>query len=106
MARPTSTWSRRGAVFALLVALAADLVGLALGLSDDGFGWAFEMPYIVLSGVVAITASVATLILGTLRLAHQRGRDVLMWCAIPGALVTGLGGLILAMLSIAASNSV
>lgn len=97
---------RRGTFVALLVALVADGIGLGLGLSDDGYGWAFEMPAIALCGIVGLTASVAGLILGILRQTQQRGRDVLVWVAIAGAGITAMGSVLLALLAMAASASV
>lgn len=91
---------------AIAIALVADGIGLALGLSDDGYGWAFEMPAIALSGIVGVTASVGGLILGILRQTQQRGRDVLVWVAIAGTLITALGSALLVLVACAASASV
>lgn len=102
----SSGFARRGTFVALLLALIADGIGLGLGLSDDGFGWAFEMPKIALAGIVGVTASVGGLILGILRQTQQRGRDVLVWVAIAGTLITALGSAFLILLALAASASV
>ena len=88
------------------IAMVLDLVGLLMGLSDDGFGWAFKMPSIALSGLAALTASIGGLILGILRLMHMRGRDVATWCVVAALVATGLGGAILIFMALAASASV
>ncbi|NNC88991.1 MAG: hypothetical protein HKN82_11085 [Akkermansiaceae bacterium] len=97
---------RRGAFVSLGVALAIELCGLGLGLSDGGFGWAFEMPAIALCGLAGLTAAMAALIFAILRLMHRRGRDGAAWLALAGALITGLGGVLLVLISLAASASV
>lgn len=106
VARQTSLFARKGAWIALICAVVADLAGLALGLSEDGWGWAFNMPQIALSGLVGITAGVGGLILGVLRLIQRQGKDAATWFVSAGNLVAGLGGLVLALLSMAASASV
>jgi hypothetical protein len=106
VARQSSLFARRGAVVALTLAVIVDLIGLGLGLSEYGYGWAFQMPLIALSGIVGLTASVGGLILSILRLIQQRGKDVAIWFVLAGLVVTGLGGLVLILLSLAASASV
>lgn len=88
------------------MAVVLELIALSLGLSDGGFGWAFQMPIIALLGLGGMTLSVGGLILGILRLIHQRGRDVPVWIATATIVFTGIAGLLLAALAVAASASV
>lgn len=91
---------------AVILAFVVDLVGVGVGFSEDGFGWAFRMPFIQNAGLVALTASVGGAILSVLRLQQQRGRDVLMWFVLGGTGLTGLVGLLLIVFSRAASASI
>lgn len=104
--RRSSSFARRGSFIGFGIALLAAGIGLMLGLSDDGYGWAFEMPAIALSGIVGVTASVGTLILGILRQTQQRWRDVAVWLVIAASIITGLGSALLVLVAIAASASV
>lgn len=106
MVRRSSLFALRGTFVVLVLALVADLVGLAMGLSEEGWGWAFNMPQVALSGLVGLTASVGGLILGVLRLTQRRGKDVPIWFGLVALLATGLGGLLLIFVSIATSASV
>lgn len=88
------------------IAMVLDLAGLVMGLAEDGFGWAFHMPFIALAGLAAATASIGGLILGILRLMHARGRDVATWCVVAALVATGSGGAILILMAVAASASI
>lgn len=104
--RPTSHWAKRGLWYALGLALIVETIALGLGLSDEGYGWAFEMPAIALLGIVGVTAGVGALILGILRLTQQRGREASSWLGVCLAVIMSLGGALLAMIAVAASASV
>ena len=104
--RQTSLFARRGAFVALGLALAIDLVALAMGISEDGWGWAFNMPQIALAGIVGLTASVGGLILSILRLIQRRGKDAAIWVVLIGTIITGIGSLLLVAIALAASASV
>lgn len=104
--RPTSHWAKRGLWYTLGLALIVEAIALGLGLSDEGYGWAFEMPAIALLGIIGVTAGVGALILGILRLTHQRGREASSWLGVALAVIISLGGALLTMIAIAASASV
>jgi hypothetical protein len=77
-----------------------------MGISEDGWGWAFNMPQIALAGIVGLTASVGGLILSILRLIQRRGKDAAIWVVLIGTIITGIGSLLLVAIALAASASV
>ena len=104
--RRTAVLARKGPSWALLAAFLLNIAGLAMGLSEDGFGWAFQMPWIAGVAITSLTMSAGGLILALIGLLHLRGRSVALWMTLAGTLITGLGALLLLAISLAASASI
>ena len=104
--RRTAALVRRASFWALLGAFLLNIAGLAMGRSQDGFGWAFEMPQIALCSLASLTLSVGGLILATIALLHCRGRNTALWLILAGTVITGLAAVLLLAIAIAASGSI
>jgi len=85
----THRWGWSVGVWLVAIAIGANGLALAVGLSDDGVGWVSGfMVLFFLNVLVAPIAALAASVLAIVQLIRRSGRDVVAWIVLLAALAS------------------